>query len=277
MNKKTALDEHKLWRDEVNETEIGNRKVAGEKAYDKIKGQVRPDNNSALENLLPSDSTFRRDLFPFTGGLRDPKIELYAELRELPKDINGKKNYVLCFVGTGRVAAIRAQMKTNVTQFAGMGGVPEAHKKALILTQELQKIINEKGGTLSLTGHSLGGGICNYVGTKLGIESTCFNSAALGGACVDDLKKSQSLSEENLKKQTHIRIKGDPVSSPRAQKVFSFLLGMAAKINIQVPQFIGKIYEAGKSDFTNVAPDKLDSHQLKSFDLLYKNQRSSSA
>lgn len=268
QNMKHRLDTHKLWRDAPNRTERLNRQEAGIQAYKEIQTHLkRPD--SALEKLLPEDSQLRRDLFPVSGGLRDPKIGLYAELRELAADETGKKNYILCFIGTGKGAAIRAQMTTNVTQFAGVGGVPAAHKKALALTEELKKVIESQGGALSLTGHSLGGGICNYVGTKLKINSTCYNSAALGGGCLDDLKKSNSLSEENLKTQTHIRVKGDPVSSPRAQKIISFLIRIVTNLELKLPRHVGTIYEAGKSDFDHPMPGGITCHQLKTFDSLY--------
>ena len=107
------------------------------------------------------------------------KTGLYAELHLDPRDPTGK-NYVLCFPGTGAAGNITQQWKYNIDQATGKKKIPPPYEAGLRLATELQEVISKQGGTLSLAGHSLGGGIANYCGFMLDIPSVAFNAAPLG-------------------------------------------------------------------------------------------------
>lgn len=161
----------------------------------------RPD--SLMEQLLPSGGGLRQKLDPFSGAFRDPATGLYVELKKLP-DNNGKPCYAMCITGTGKGHATRAQLANNLLNFVGVGGVPRSYQQAAELAAALQKKIAAEGGELCLVGHSLGGGIANYAGLKTNLNATCYNPAALGGACLTDLEKNR-LSKHRHAGQTENR------------------------------------------------------------------------
>jgi hypothetical protein len=132
---------------------------------------------------------------------------------------------------------------SSVKQFLGVGGVPTMHSQALELAKTIQDKLAAKGQTLELTGHSMGGGIANYVGLKLNLPAVCYNAAALGRACLKDIGEANL---ENLKKQTHIRLEGDFATHPSVtRKLMAFFtLGK----NNYVPRNIGVINEIKTSD-----------------------------
>ena len=117
------------------------------------------------------------------------------------------------------------------------------HSQALELAKTIQDKLAAKGQTLELTGHSMGGGIANYVGLKLNLPAVCYNAAALGRACLKDIGEANL---ENLKKQTHIRLEGDFATHPSVtRKLMAFFtLGK----NNYVPRNIGVINEIKTSD-----------------------------
>lgn len=223
---------------------------------------------SMLENLLPAESKFRALLDPYTGGIRDISTGLYGELHKA-LDSNA---YVLCFPGSGAGDMNTKQWKTNLKQLSGSGGVPKAHAQAAELVPEIRAAMLENGREdwpLELAGHSLGGGIANYVGMKLDLKSTCFNAAALGPACLRDLK--DVMTDERIAKQMHIRIKGDVISSTKAQKRLASLLPGFDKDEAMVPTHVGVIYVAG-SDMANYPQGSvIERHRLGGFTQLYKN------
>ncbi|MGB4347247.1 MAG: hypothetical protein WBJ21_12725 [Burkholderiaceae bacterium] len=233
----------KAWRDDVTGSQTLQKK--GAEAYAALKQNTGQPH---IADLLGNDSALKQKGFPLTGGFRDPATGLYAELRKLPQQGNGPAQYVLCITGTGRGAALRAQMKTNAQQFLGRGGVPAAHQQALQLTKELQQAIHTMGGNLTLAGHSLGGGIANYVGLKLNMAATCFNAAALGGACLQDLERGRHLHAETVNKQCHVRTHTDPVSSKGVQKFFACLIASISYQTVRVPEHIGQRYTARPTD-----------------------------
>ena len=114
----------------------------------------------------------------------------------------------------------------------------------------------------------MGGGIANYVGLKLDIQSFCFNAATLGGGCQEDLKNQ--LTADRLKKQIHINQKGDIVTSSKTQNKIASLANLINKKTV-APKNIGIVYKieaANREDsITNLNP--LDRHFLTSFDLVF--------
>lgn len=222
---------------------------------------------SILENLLPTESKCRALLDPYTGGIRDVSTGLYVELHKAV-DSNA---YVLCFPGSGAGDMNTKQWKTNLKQLSGAGGVPKAYTQAAELVPEIRAAMLENGKEewpLELAGHSLGGGIANYVGMKRNLKSTCFNAAALGPACLRDL--SDVMTEERISKQTHIRIKGDVISSTKSQKRLASILPGFDKDDALVPTHVGVVYLAGPDMANYPQGSIMDRHRLDGFINLYK-------
>ncbi len=236
------------------------------KSYRALKGKRQ---GSSLELLLTADSTFRQQLYPLTGGFRDRQTGLYAELHLLNQS---PLQYVLCIPGTG-LADDRSwswgstQWATNAKQFLGTGGVPPAYRQALDLAGELNTLIAKDGGSLVVAGHSLGGGIANYVGVKLDLESYCFNAAALGEACLKDIEEERTPEAES--KQHHIRIKGDKVTSEKTKQLLCSVVFAGSSKSIRAPENVGTLYEATPDD--PGFPDGVHAnlHMLRNFDELY--------
>jgi len=240
--------------------------LSATKPYQGLKGKRE---NSALERLLDQDSALRHQLYPLTGGFRDRQTGLYAELHLLNQS---PLQYVLCIPGTG-LADDRSwswgstQWATNAKQFLGSGGVPPAYSQALALADELNTLIANDGGSLVIAGHSLGGGIANYVGVKLALESYCFNAAALGEACLKDIEEERTTKSE--RKQHHIRIKGDKVTSEKTKQLLCSVVFAGSSKSIRAPENVGTLYEATPDD--PGFPDGVHAnlHMLRNFDELY--------
>ncbi len=193
---------------------------------------------------LLKGTDFAKLIDPVTGGFRDPSTGLYCELKPLTADTMSQvTGYVLCFPGVGAANMHSTQLLSSVKQFLGVGGVPTMHSQALELAKTIQDKLATEGKSLELTGHSMGGGIANYVGLKLNLPAVCYNAAALGRACLKDIGETHL---ENLKKQTHIRLEGDFATHPSVtrQLMAFFTLGK----NNYVPRNIGVINEIKTSD-----------------------------
>ena len=196
---------------------------------------------------LLTDPKYKGLIDSVTGGFRDPSTGLYCELVPLRLDTNSAiskvTGYVLCFPGIGAGNMRSTQLLSSVKQFLGVGGLPTMHSQALELAKTIGNTLAAEGKTLELTGHSMGGGIANYVGLKLNLPAVCYNAAALGRACLKDIGATHL---ENLKKQTHIRLEGDFATHPSVtRKLMTFFtLGK----NNYVPRNIGVINEIKTSD-----------------------------
>jgi hypothetical protein len=157
------------------------------------------------------------------------------------------------------------QTKVDIAQVLNQKTVPAAYEQAFELTKFLQNVLKQKKQVewnslginatvnnsdlvFTVTGQSMGGGIANYVGMKLGIESVCYNPAALGPAAIKDLKDDGRLTSENLSKQKIIRQKGDLVSGEKNQKKIAILASILTFHTVKKPQHLGQIYVANKAD-----------------------------
>ena len=208
---------------------------------------VSPGTAGGTMAKLLQGTDFAKLIDPVTGGFRDPSSGLYCELVPLTLDTNSAiskvTGYVLCFPGVGAANMRSTQLLSSVKQFLGVGGLPTMHSQALELAKTIGNKLAVEGKTLELTGHSMGGGIANYVGLKLNLPAVCYNAAALGRACLKDIGEAHL---ENLKKQTHIRLEGDFATNPSVtRKLMAFFtLGK----NNYVPRNIGVINEIKTSD-----------------------------
>ncbi len=184
---------------------------------------------SGLEELL-SKSAFRTLLYAPTGGIRNTKSGLYAELRRFDG------GYLLCFPGSGAAGNLDTQWRMNLKQALGQG-VPRVYLEAAALAQELRAVLPE-GVPLAVAGHSMGGGIANFVGLALGMDSYCFNAAALGEKSLAYLKQNDCLTGESIAKQKHARMKADFASGSSLMKAARHLGGQ--KI---MPTLVGLVYQ----------------------------------
>jgi hypothetical protein len=201
-----------------------------------------------------ADSPLRTKLDPLTGVFRDTKTGLYAELKPLG-DKSG--NFALCFGSTGVGRMMLKQIKVDIDQVLNQRKVPAAYKQAVELAAELIKETGGFGSEITVTGQSMGGGIANYVGLKLGIKSVCYNAAALGGAAIQDLQEStyktennierKCLNKDNIANQKHGRRNHDVISGEKNQIKVAQLVNLIFS-NVDTPQNIGPIFVAHDSD-----------------------------
>lgn len=231
---------------------------------------------SALEIYLANHPEFKVLLFAPSGGVRDTSTGLYAELRKVPG--NGDiPEYVLCFPGTGCAGGVQAQWKTNVNQLTGIGGLSTLYTQALKLTDQLKSTLHSSGIRLSVTGHSLGGGIANFVGLALDLDSCCFNAAALGPTSLEYLDINGCLTPERVARQVHVRFSDDWAAHPGLMKSAKVLAKLAAEStgNLKA-SLVGQAYHLSPGD--PHYPDNIDvfkRHQLVSLGTpLYQSTRS---
>ena len=217
---------------------------------------------TTMEKLLEG-SEFANMIDKNTGGFLDPSTGLRCQLRPLDSD---KKTYALCIPGITSGKTFLPQLRDSAKQFLGVGGVPKIYSQTLELSRFLNEKLKQEGKTLELAGHSMGGGIANYVGLKLGLPSKCFNAAALGRAC---LKHIGEISGETLETQIHIRLENDFATHPPVtRKLMAFFSLTKEKY---VPRNVGVICEIKTSD--QFYPSKLgfmDRHRLNAMDDWYK-------
>ena len=207
-------------------------------AYIELSGARKPSN---LERLL-AGSPLSTKLDPLTGVFRDSKTGLYAELKPL-----GSKpgKYVLCFGSTGVGRMTMKQINVDIAQVLNKTKVPAAYEQAAKLAAEL---IKETGAEITVTGQSMGGGLANYVGMKLGIESVCYNPAALGQAAIKDLEKSGCVTKEHLIKQKCLIQNKDIVGGEKTQKNIARFANFFSSEEVERPQHLGPTFIANKID-----------------------------
>jgi hypothetical protein len=259
-----------------NKLNLLNRELDSLNNIKDQKEQIGLRTQTSLETYL-ADSHLRTKLDPLTGIFRDTKTGLYAELKPL-KD----GNFALCFGSTGVGRMISKQIKVDIDQVLNQKKVPAAYTQAVDLAAELIKEVCLFGSEITVTGQSMGGGIANYVGLKLGIKSVCYNAAALGGAAIQDLQKSTyktennieraCLDKDNINNQIQVRRNRDVFSGEKQQIKISQFANIFYD-NVVTPQNIGPIFVAHDSDIPlqNGKPEGTKSrHRTSTFDAFYR-------
>lgn len=187
-----------------------------------------------LRMLFDNDPILCKKINENKGAFQDNSTGLYFEIHNKVRPPQSPQ-FVMVFPGSGIPGMAGVQWKNNIRQITGTGGVPPAYRQAELLVAKMKSNLPE-GATLELAGHSLGGGIANYAGLKHDLKSTCFNAAALGKACLRDLK---DISRDKLEKQVHLRIKSDWLSSARFLEKFQ---KFSSSLIPYVPRQVGKVY-----------------------------------
>lgn len=215
-----------------------------------------------MEALLKS-SEFAGMIDKKTGGILDPSTGLCCQLQRLESG-----NYALCIPGIASGKMYGTQLSASVQQFLGVGGVPEIYSQALKLAEFLNEKLKAEGKNLELSGHSMGGGIANYVGLKLDLPSVCFNAAALGRACLKDIGE---VSSETLEKQIHVRMENDFATHPPVTRKLIAFFSMGKERYI--PRNVGVICEINKDDqFYPHGQSMMGRHLLDAMDDWYKQR-----
>ena len=250
------------------EQEDGFTAFQNEESYKYLRGN-RPD--SELEEILSKDpelSALSTKLDPLTGVFRDPHTGLYADLVRIDRNF-----FVLCFPGTGAGKMTTIQWKSNIDQIRSKNTIPAAYMQAVQLASALKEQFDIKKKKFEVAGHSLGGGIANYVGLKLNICATCFNPSTLGQAVLKDLIIHGCLLIERINKQMILRIKKDLVSSKNSQLHFARLTQLSLTHSHFIPRPVGIVYLADRLDYSkNNRPPELEPlsrHQLDAFQYFY--------
>ncbi|AMO55021.1 hypothetical protein GZ77_00235 [Endozoicomonas montiporae] len=89
------------------------------------------------------------------------------------------------------------QIKADIRNFVGWS-VPTIYRQAAELAGVIQGMAEREKMPLSLTGHSLGGGLAAYSAAKHGLKARTFSPAALGKKTLADLSQSQKTNANEL-------------------------------------------------------------------------------
>ena len=105
------------------------------------------------------------------------------------------------------------QVITDVENFIGVG-IPKAYQQA----EAAAKLAKSQfpPDCLTLTGHSLGGGLAQYASCMHQIPANCFASAAIGKAVLKDLLKKGKLNPEWIRNNIfQVMVMMDPINNPK--------------------------------------------------------------
>lgn len=147
---------------------------------------------------------------------RDTGLDGAVYLRTLA---GGKKEYVLALAGTENRNSrfgIPIDWWTNIAQgrpnFDPFTGVERQYAKALKIAEEYVRLADQDADTSFVAvGHSLAGGIAQYIAVKLGVRAVAFDAAALGSRTLMDVPAP--LREAAGRNILHVILRGDPVSA----------------------------------------------------------------
>ncbi|MBW2067589.1 MAG: hypothetical protein JRI31_01730 [Deltaproteobacteria bacterium] len=144
-----------------------------------------------------------RDFYNEERGLLVLPSGMKAVLAKSGNDV------VISFAGTEPTPGKReGTIAADILQ--RMGLYSPMYKDAVATAKLIKDLVEKKGGSVRLTGHSLGGGLAQFAAATLGLEAVCYNSAALSASYL------AHIGEERLEKAKdniiHVRLDNDPVS-----------------------------------------------------------------
>ena len=117
------------------------------------------------------------------------------------------KRVVLVFAGTDPHSIVDLVTDADQTLNISPFDIPYQYQQGTSLAE---KLLKNYGDRLRVTGHSLGGGIANYVSVRLGIAGAGVNAAPLG---VGTLLNLLLFGKDDRSKFTHYNNRGEFVSS----------------------------------------------------------------
>ena len=135
---------------------------------------------------------------------------------------DGHTRSILAFRGTELLSA--RDWKTDLEQ--ALGEVPRQYLDALTFTQDAM-LATGLDGTLSLTGHSLGGGLATFCALTKQLDAQCFAAAPLGSGSQRAIERSHPGALAGAPRHvTHLYMAGDPVpaSAERIGKHFGAIV-----------------------------------------------------
>jgi hypothetical protein len=187
------------------QSQLDNRQALLDQAKQAAAGRNDPKLNKAIENLEKNVDASKKALMAddvYSGsGARLPKGWSKVsdeELRKLglspsmftPQDSKFRAalyksddkppKYTLAYKGTTMTS--EQDWENNLLQ--GMGLESDYYQRALMAARATRKAVENAGGSLSITGHSLGGGLASAGAIDQGLPATTFNAAGLHQATV---------------------------------------------------------------------------------------------
>ncbi|MRI33479.1 hypothetical protein EOPP23_10830 [Endozoicomonas sp. OPT23] len=104
------------------------------------------------------------------------------------------------------------QVAADFKNISGIG-IPKMYQQADALVEITKSLF--PANTLTLTGHSLGGGLAQYAGCMHEVPANCFASAALGKPALQELQRQGKLNPEWIKNNIfHVLVENDPINNP---------------------------------------------------------------
>ncbi len=277
---------YRRWRDcKTTDPDYGRIATAGKNAQEVImvlSGAPNGEKNSLyslLKTAGDSDELLRY-VSPITGDFRAPEAGLVAGLRytKVGEGKDAREVPILSFPGTGSGQMIRGQMRTNIRQFLGRGSPPDSYQLAEQLATRLKNgLPQDSAPSLTLVGHSLGGGVASFAAAANDLHCYSYNPAALGGASIDYLTGKGKLGDEQRTKQTIIRVKNDHVSSNAMQSRLASVLKRLLNSSFKTPKHIGEAYTIPREELPEQHRGLLKLHQMRSLMGLYHQWKNKSA
>jgi len=168
------------------------------------------------DNAELSEAVYHKDVLSVGGWLR---VEFVKSPNGLQWGLyektlgKGKKDWRLVFAGTQDwrdLATDANQALSHSGLFRSLLPVDAQYSEALEIASRWAKLKDQNPNlSFSVTGHSLGGGLAQYVATVLGVKAMVFDAAAMGNHTLDTISKSLW---QNVGRQIiHVTMQGEPV------------------------------------------------------------------
>ncbi len=149
-----------------------------------------------LSNLIYDDGRVNQGAADTKARYVGPNGSLW-EIKAFRESSSGYQGAIFKNVDTGEVMLVNRGTEIGVLGGAGptafealkdlitdaqmgVGALPGQFLVAEELRREAQRIADDSGSALKITGHSLGGSISQYLGAKYGVETETFNAYGIG-------------------------------------------------------------------------------------------------